>query len=212
MVSINDLYNDLVTLINQNFYTKSEIDDKQDIVDITDGFKSYLSTECEVSSSDLLNKTFVKISDDLEVSLESLFEDYFDDEDVSVESYFQVYSRICEDYILGVVLSDGSVSILSNPEFLLLDEYSLTLSSNRSVLSYVDGESATVTATLLNHNSPVSGETVLFSGIGGVRTETYQSDSYTVYTVYGEGKIRVIIDNNRLILIDPLDGTSWYQK
>ena len=30
--------------------------------------------------------------------------------------------------------------------------------------------------------------------------------------LYGEGKIRVVIDNNKLILIDPLDGTRWYQK
>lgn len=29
--------------------------------------------------------------------------------------------------------------------------------------------------------------------------------------VYGEGRIRVQIDNDRLILIDPLDGTKWYQ-
>lgn len=29
---------------------------------------------------------------------------------------------------------------------------------------------------------------------------------------YGEGQIRVQISNNKLLLIDPLDGTTWYQK
>ena len=30
--------------------------------------------------------------------------------------------------------------------------------------------------------------------------------------MYGEGKIGVRIENNRLVLIDPIDGTVWYQK
>ena len=122
MVSVSSLYNDLITLINQNFYTKTEVDNKRSVVNITNNFKSYLINECEVSSNYLTTKTFIEIAEYLNVTLESLLEDYFDENSLSNGTYFQIYSEICEAYILGIILSDGSILILSNPEYLLLDE------------------------------------------------------------------------------------------
>lgn len=51
------------------------------------------------------------------------------------------------------------------------------------------GDTVNLYALLLNDRKPVSNEIVLFSGIGGVRTETYYGDTYTVYTVFGEGEM-----------------------
>ena len=47
--------------------------------------------------------------------------------------------------------------------------------------------------------------------ISVLRYNTYNALIRYSGGVYGEGRIRVQIDNDRLILIDPLDGTKWYQ-
>lgn len=59
-----------------------------------------------------------------------------------------------------------SIKLASNNAVLyekVSDNYLLTLSSNKDILSYYDSESATLTATLTNNNVPISGETVVFS-------------------------------------------------
>ena len=69
----------------------------------------------------------------------------------------------------------------------------LSLVTNKSVLSYSDGESCTLTATLLDeNNTPISGEDVVFKA-NGVTLDTVQTDSSGVatytYSAAGSGDI-----------------------
>lgn len=48
--------------------------------------------------------------------------------------------------------------------------YDLSLVSDKDILSYYDGDSATLTATLTDYNEPVAGETVVFSCEDAVET------------------------------------------
>ena len=69
-----------------------------------------------------------------------------------------------------VRVSDSAILYQNQP-----DNYLLTLTSDKDILSYADHESATLTATLTNNSVPVSGETVVFTMNG--TTDSLTSDN-----------------------------------
>lgn len=83
--------------------------------------------------------------------------------------------------------TDGLTTLINKIDDIQHFDSGLTLYADKSIAQSSD--TVNLYALLLNNGKPVSGETVLFKGIGGVRTDTYNSDPYTVYTVFGEGKI-----------------------
>lgn len=61
MVSISGLYEDLVELINQNFYTKIEYDEKYTIYDITTNFNSYCTGTLNYTLSNINTKGYTEV-------------------------------------------------------------------------------------------------------------------------------------------------------
>ena len=67
--------------------------------------------------------------------------------------------------ISGLWIGGKSVrrASLGGKVFFEKHDYDLSLTSDKSILSHADNESATLTATLTDYNEPVSGETVIFT-------------------------------------------------
>ena len=67
--------------------------------------------------------------------------------------------------ISGLWIGGKSVrrASLGGKVFFEKHDYDFSLTSDKSILSYADNESATLTATLTDYNEPVSGETVIFT-------------------------------------------------
>lgn len=91
------------------------------------------------------------------------------------------------------------------------DNYLLTLTSDKSILSYYDSESATLTATLTNNSSPVSGEKVYF--YDGNTTQTTYTGWELVQDEILPGNWFIQIDSDSLseyISIGETSGTTYY--
>lgn len=105
------------------------------------------------------------------------------------------------------------------------DNYLLTITSTKSILSYADSESATITATLTNNNVAVSGETLTYTikhnnttiDTGSDTTDSNGQITFT-YASAGVGDVTVEVDYGILLqetfvvhdylYVPKLDGTE----
>ena len=131
MVSINDLYSDLITLINQKFYTKTEYDEKYVVHDITTSFKNYCINTLNYTSTNINTYGYTETLNDLKNTI-SLFLKSEGNTTVPIveNTRFNFESTFADDksfycIIYDVVSSTNfKICIICNPEYykLLLED------------------------------------------------------------------------------------------